>query len=188
VRSTQTTRTSVASRSSCCWAFERLRRAAGHAQTAVKEQRHVVAPPRSRRARCRGFEGEAERVAQEAQQDKPVKEAQAGVENAKVARKQAKDNLTALSGPGARDDRAAPRGAGRAALTQQQRAAYEALTAQVAEAEAGWSRARHTSCRSPPDRVLAASEREMDLRRADTSALFRLREKTEHVSHHRQLA
>lgn len=156
--------------------IERLRRATAHAQTAVKEQKHVVVTLEASAPDLEALKTEAARIAQEAQRDAPVKKAQERVEQAKHARNQAKGKLDALR---VRErEMMERRGQAQGAHTeaQQRRADCEALHAQVAEAEAAGEELARLTPVAGRIESLAVSEREMDLKRADHERAGKLRE------------
>lgn len=145
--------------------IERLRRATAHAQTAAKEQRHVVATVEAGVPDVDALRAEAERLAQEASRDESVRQAETALEQSKHRREQAKTKLDALRAQ--EREMIERRGHTHAAATeaQQQRLAVQTVSEQLAQAE----RAREELVRLTPVagriEALTAAEREMDRKR-----------------------
>jgi exonuclease SbcC len=156
--------------------IERLRRAAGHAQTAVKEQWHLVNTLEAAAPDVQALKDEAERIAHEVQHGTPVvQEAEQRLEATKKAREQAKAVLDELRAQEREmiERRSAAQAAEAAA--QQERALCTALRAQCREAEAATAELAELAPIAERIDGLAAREREMDLERADHERAAELR-------------
>jgi DNA repair protein SbcC/Rad50 len=156
--------------------IERLRRAVAHAQTAVKEQQHLVTTLEAGAPDVQVLKAEAERITREVELGTPVVQAaELRLEATKKAREQAKALLDELRAQErAMIERRAGAKAAEAAA-QQERALCQALRAQVSDAEA--ATAELAALAPTADRVegLVARERAMDLRRADHERAAELR-------------
>jgi DNA repair protein SbcC/Rad50 len=147
--------------------IERLRRAVAHAQTAVKEQQHVVAALEAGAPDVHALEAEAERIAREVELGTPiVQEAEVRLAAAKTARQQAKALLDEVR---ARERAMVERRAvaqAAAGTAQQERELRGALRERVTEAEAATDELARLAPLAERVESLVASEREMDLQRA----------------------
>lgn len=156
--------------------IERLRRATAHAQTAAKEQRHVVATMAAGVPDLNALRAEAERLAQAAS-DEPVKQAQAALATSKQTREDAKTKLEALRAQ--ERQMIERRGEAQVGATeaQQQLAAVHALAEQVVEAQAAREELVILTPAAGRLEVLTGAEREMDLKRANHDRAGELRER-----------
>ena len=157
--------------------IERLRRATAHAQTAVKEQRHVVAALEAGAPDVDALRDEAERTAREAEQAAPaVQAAEQRVERARAGREQTRSQLDALRA----QEREMLGRRGRAqtaqAKVEQARQWRDALRAQVEEAEGAEAELSKLAPVAEQTQALAVHERDMHLARADCERAERLRE------------
>ena len=156
--------------------IERLRRAVGHAQTAVKEQQLLVASLEAGAPDVALLEAEVERITREVEQGTPiVQAAELRLAAAKQAREQAKALLDGLraSERAMIERRAGAKAA--AATAQQEQALCQALRAQVSEAEAATAELAVLAPTAERVESLVARERAMDLRRADHERAAALR-------------
>lgn|GEM_PF-1790074 len=156
--------------------IERLRRAVGHAQTAVKEQQHLVATLEAGAPDVQALEAEAERVAREVELGTPiVQEAELRLEACKQAREQAKALLEKMRAQERAmvERRAVAQAA--AGTAQQEHELCAALRAQVTEAEAATAELAELAPLAERVERLVARERAMDLRRADHERAAELR-------------
>jgi DNA repair protein SbcC/Rad50 len=163
--------------------IERLRRAVGHAQAAVKEQQHVVATLEAGAPDVPALEAEAERVAREVELGTPVvQEAELRLDAAKQAREQAKALLERMRAQERAmvERRAVARAA--AATARQEQDLSVALREQVTEAEAATAELARLTPLAERVESLVATEREMDLMRAAHERAVEL-----HAGRHRAL-
>jgi exonuclease SbcC len=162
--------------------IERLRRAVGHAQAAVKEHQHVVAALEASTPDMQALEAEADRIAREVEQGTPVvQEAELRLAAAKRAREEAKEQLDTVR---ARERAMIERGAfarAAASTARQERDLCGALRAQIAEAEAATAELARLAPLADRVESLVAREREMDLRRAEHERAVELRAGQEHA-------
>ena len=164
--------------------IERLRRAVGHAQTAVKEQQHLVTTLEAGAPDVPALEAEAERVAREVELGTPVvQEAELRLDAAKQAREQAKALLERMRAQERAmvERRAVARAA--AGTAQQEQDLSAALREQVAAAEAATAELARLTPLAERVEGLVAREREMDLLRATHERAVELR-----AGRHRALA
>jgi DNA repair protein SbcC/Rad50 len=156
--------------------IERLRRAVGHAQSAAKEQQHVVTALEAAAPDVQALEAEAERIAREVELGTPiVQEAELRLAAAKQAREQARERLdTVRARERAMVERRA-RAHGAATTAQQERYRCAALRAQLAEAQAATAELAELAPLAERVERLAARERELDLKRADHDRAAELR-------------
>ena len=156
--------------------IERLRRAAAHAATSVKEQKHLVKTLEDGAPDLDSLRAETARIESEAQQAAPIVQvAEAHLEQAKTAREQAKAHLGALR---AQEREMIERRARVQAATStacQERAARDALSVQVTESEAADAELAQAAPLADRVESLAAQEREMDLKRANHERAAELR-------------
>lgn len=157
--------------------IERLRRATAHAQTAAKEQRHVVAALEAGAPDIDALRDEAEQVAREAERAAPVVQAaEQRVERARNGREQTRSQLEALRA----QERELLGRRGRAqtadARAEQARQARDALTVQVGEAEGAEAELSNLAPLADQAKSLAVHERELDLARAEHERAEALRE------------
>jgi exonuclease SbcC len=156
--------------------IERLRRAAAHAQTAVKDQQHVVTTLEASAPDVQALKAEAERIAREARHGTPiVQEAELRLEATKKAREEAKALLAKLR---AQEREMLERRAGAQAAeatAQQERAFCTALRGQCTEAEDATAELAELTPMAERVESLAARERELDLERADHERAAELR-------------
>ncbi|MGI9100648.1 MAG: AAA family ATPase [Solirubrobacteraceae bacterium] len=156
--------------------IERLRRAAAHAQTAVKDQQHLVNTLEAGAPDLQALKAEAERVAREARHGAPiVQEAELRLDATKKAREQAKALLARLRAQEREmmERRAAAQAA--EASAQQERAFCTTLRTQLEEAEAATAELAELAPMAERVESLAAREREMDLERAHHERAAELR-------------
>jgi DNA repair protein SbcC/Rad50 len=156
--------------------IERLRRAVAHAQTAVKEQQHVVSALEAGAPDVQALKAEAERIAREVELGTPVvQEAELRLEATKQAREQAKAALDTLRAQERAmiERRALAQAA--AATAQQERDRCAAVRAQQTEAEAATAELAELAPLAERVDRLVARERELDLRRADHERAAELR-------------
>jgi len=148
--------------------IERLRRAVAHAQTAVREQQHLVTTLEAGAPDVQALKADAERIAREVELGTPVvQEAELRLEAAKQARGLARalvDKLRARE-RAMIERRAVAQAA--AASAQQEGALCTALREQLTEAEAATAELAQLTPLAERVERLAARERAMDLRRAD---------------------
>jgi DNA repair protein SbcC/Rad50 len=164
--------------------IERLRRATAHAQTAVKEQRHVVAALEAGAPDVDALRAEAERIQREAEHAAPaVQAAEQRVERARTGRDQAREQLDALRAQ--EREMLGRRGRAQAAQVkaEQARQSREALHGQVTEAEAAEKQLAELAPLADQAESLAVQERQMDLARVEHERAAALREQQ-----HRALA
>ncbi len=156
--------------------IERLRRAVAHAQSAVKEQQHLVTALEAGAPDVQALKAEAERIAREVELGTPiVQEAELRLEAAKQAREQARALLERLR---ARERTLIERRAGAqaAAVTaQQERDRCTALREQATETETAAAELVRLEPLAERVERLVARERELDLRRADHERATELR-------------
>lgn len=147
---------------------ERLRRAAEHAQEAVKEQRAVVSTLKADVADVDALKAEAERIEREAQQgDSRVQAAERELAEAKRAKTQASEALEALrERERTMIERQARAQSARISAEHETRAA-EALRAQVADAEGATQELAGLAPLAEQVEPLTARERELDLKRSN---------------------
>jgi exonuclease SbcC len=156
--------------------IERLRRAVAHAQTAVKEQQHLVSTLEAGAPDLQVLKAEAERITREVELGTPVVQAaELRLEAAKQAREQARAVLDELR---AQERAMIERRAGAkaaAAAAQQEQALCVGLRAQVSDAEAASAELAALAPTADRAESLVARERAMDLRRADHERAAELR-------------
>lgn len=157
--------------------IERLRRATAHAQTAVKEQRHVVAALEAGAPDLDALRAEAKRIQRKAEQAAPaVQAAETRVKGARTGREEARARLDALRAQEREMLGRRPRAQAAHGQAAQARQARDALRDQVGEAEdAGAELAQLTPFAAQTDE-LAARERQVDLARAEHERAVGLRE------------
>jgi exonuclease SbcC len=156
--------------------IERLRRAVAYAQTAVKEQQHLVTALEAGAPDVQALKAEAERIAREVELGTPiVQEAELRLEATKQAREQAKALLEKLRAQERTmiERRAGARAA--AVTAQQERDLCSALREQATEAEAAAAELVRLEPLAERVERLVARERELDLRRADHERATELR-------------
>jgi exonuclease SbcC len=156
--------------------IERLRRAVAHAQTAAKEQQHVVAALEATAPDVQALEAESERIAREVELGTPiVQEAELRLAATKQAREDARELLdTVRARERAMVERRA-RAHAAAATAQQERDRCAALRAQLTGAEAATAELAELAPLAERVERLAAHERELDLSRADHERAAELR-------------
>jgi exonuclease SbcC len=147
--------------------IERLRRATGYAEAAVKEQRAVVRPLESDAPDVDALRAETDRIEREAQHAAPlVQAAEARLAKAKTAKTAAAEQLKALRAQErTMMERSARAQTGRTAAEHEARAA-QALRAQVTDADSAAGELEKLSVLAKQVERLAAAERELDHRRA----------------------
>lgn len=145
---------------------ERLRRAAGHAREAVKEQQAVVRALGADAPDVEALKAEAERVEREAQErDSGVQAAESKLKAAKQQATVAAEALEALRGrERTMIERRAAAQTARTSAEHETRAA-KALRAQVAEAEGAAAELSQITPVAEQVESLTASERELDRKR-----------------------
>jgi exonuclease SbcC len=156
--------------------IERLRRAVAHAQTAVKEQQHLVTTLEAGAPDVQVLKAEAERITREVELGTPVVQAaELRLGAAKQAREQAKAVLDELRAQERAmiERRASAKAA--AAAAQREHALCVALRGQVTDAEAATSELAALAPTAERVDSLVARERAMDLRRADHERAAELR-------------
>jgi DNA repair protein SbcC/Rad50 len=156
--------------------IERLRRAVGHAQTAVKEQQQLVTTLEVGAPDVQALQAEAERIAREVELGTPVvQEAELRLEATKKAREEAKARLQTLRVQERTmvERRAVAQAA--AGTAQQEHDRCAALREQVAQAESATAELERLAPLAERAERLVARERAMDLRRADHERAAELR-------------
>ena len=156
--------------------IERLRRATAHAQTAAKEQRHVVAAMEVGAPDLDALRAEAERLAQAAS-DEPVTQAHAALARSKQMREHAQTRLEAVRAQERKMIESRGEAQVGASEAQQQLAAVHALAEQVAEAQAAQEELVMLTPAAGRVEALTGAEREMDLKRANHDRVGELRER-----------
>lgn len=147
---------------------ERLRRAAGHAQDAVKERRAVVRALEADIPDVEALRAEAERVEREAEQgDSRVQAAEQKLSAAKEAKTEAAEALEALRGrERTMIDRRAKAQSARTSAEHETRAA-DTLRGQVAEAQGAAEELKQLAPLAEQVETLNATERELDHKRSN---------------------
>ena len=146
--------------------IERLRRATGYAEDALKEQRAVVRAFESDAPDIDALRAEADRIEREAQQTAPlVDAAEARLAKAKTAKTAATEQLKALRAQErSMIERSARAQMARTAAEHEARAAH-ALRAQVTDADSAAGELEKLSVLARQVERLAAAERELDHQR-----------------------